>query len=236
MAHETILIVEDEKDIAEMIVYNLNKEGYKTHISATGEEALAQTALDLPDLILLDLMLPGVDGLEVCQRLKQEKTTRSVPVVMLTAKGEDSDIVAGLEIGADDYVTKPFSPKVLIARIRAVLRRIEQRQVLSEKEQFEIHQLHIDVPRHQVHCAGNSVDLSASEFGILLFLSRNPGWVFSRSQIISAVKGEDYPVTERSVDVQILGLRKKLGQCGAIIETVRGIGYRLQQQESQRTP
>jgi two-component system phosphate regulon response regulator PhoB len=177
-------------------------------------------------------MLPGVDGLEVCRTLKQEKSTRSIPIVMLTAKSEDSDVVSGLEVGADDYVTKPFSPRVLVARVRAVLRRENHREEKEVPSNIRVHQIEIDVPRHEVKCRGRVVDLSATEFGILMLLSGNPGWVYSRRKIIALVKGDDYPVTDRAVDVQILGLRKKLGECGDLIETVRGYGYRLKDSDS----
>jgi two-component system phosphate regulon response regulator PhoB len=231
MAHETILIVEDEKDIAELVAYNLKREGFRTRIADSGEKCLALAASTPPSLILLDLMLPGVDGREVCRRLKAGEATRSIPVVMLTARGEDTDVVAGLELGADDYVTKPFSPKVLVARIRSVLRRRSE-PFLDQPDRIRLHELDIDVVRHQVSCRGTAVELSATEFGLLLFLARRPGWVFSRAQIISGVRGEDYPVTERAVDVQVLGLRRKLGDCGEVIETVRGVGYRLREQGS----
>lgn len=228
MAHETILVVDDEQDITELIAYNLEKEGYKTICVTTGEEAIDEAHKALPDLVVLDLMLPGLDGLEVCKRLKQDETTRMVPILMVTAKSEDSDVITGLEVGADDYVCKPFSPKILIARTRAVLRRSQKPHGADRETKIRIHNIVIDVSRHEVVCDGKVVSLSATEFSILEFLASNPGWVFSRNQIIDAVKGKDYPVTERSVDVQILGLRKKLGQYGRYIQTVRGVGYRLQ--------
>ena len=228
MAHEKILIVEDEQDIVELLTYNLEQEGYTTSFCASGEEALSLAGQNPPDLILLDIMLPGVDGLEVCRILKQNDATRDIPVVMLTAKSEDSDVITGLEIGADDYLTKPFSPKILIARIRSVLRRKKPEEKQPASHIITVHTIQIDISKHQVTSDGELINLSATEFAILVFLAQNPGWVFSRSQIIGAVKGEDYPVTERSVDVQILGLRKKLGNNGKHIQTVRGVGYRLQ--------
>lgn len=224
-----VLVVDDEQDIRELIAYNLQKEGYKVHSVATGEEALDAMRRNPPDAVVLDLMLPGVDGRDVCKQLKQDPDTSVVPVIMLTAKSEDADIVSGLELGADDYVTKPFSPKVLIARLRAVLRRRNEDGAQSDEEtRLVIHGITIDVSRHEVFVDGAAVNLSATEFAILEFLARNPGWVFSRNKIIDSVKGKDYPVTERSVDVQILGLRKKLGEYGRYIQTVRGVGYRLQ--------
>jgi len=228
VARETILIVEDEKDIAELIAYNLQREGFRTRIADTGEKALNQVRRSPPDLILLDLMLPGVDGREVCRRLKSQEPGRGIPVVILTARGEDTDIVAGLELGADDYITKPFSPKVLVARLRTVLRRREEPSAESQNL-LQLHDLQIDLGRRQVLCQGKPVELSVTEFDLLVFLARHPGWVYSRSQIIAGVKGEDYPVTERAVDVQVLGLRRKLGACGRTIETVRGVGYRMRQ-------
>jgi two-component system, OmpR family, alkaline phosphatase synthesis response regulator PhoP len=228
MAHETILIIEDEQDIVELLTYNLEQEGYTIFFSTSGEEALAVVQQKNPDLILLDLMLPGVDGLDVCRHLKRNETTRNIPIIMLTAKSEDSDVITGLEMGADDYIPKPFSPKVLIARIRSVLRRNVPAAAGSAEQIITIHDISIDISKHQVLCENKEIELSATEFSILVFLARNPGWVFSRNQIIGAVKGEDYPVTERSVDVQILGLRKKLGAMGKYIQTVRGVGYRLQ--------
>ncbi|MFP4407816.1 MAG: response regulator [Spirochaetaceae bacterium] len=227
MAHEHVLVVDDETDILELIRYNLQKEGYRVTTVKTGEEGLKLTRELEPDVLVLDLMLPGLDGLSVCNRLKREESTRSIPVIMLTAKAEDADIVTGLELGADDYVTKPFSPKVLTARIRAVLRRTGESETLLKENLITVHGITVDSSRHEVSYKGKEIPLSPTEFAILEHLARNPGWVFSRARIIDAVKGKDYPVTERSVDVQILGLRKKLGEMGDAIETVRGVGYRM---------
>jgi len=228
MAKETILVVEDEEDILELVKYNLSKEGHKVEGAMSGEKALVAVRSNPPDLVLLDLMLPGVDGLEVCKRLKADPKLAQIPVIMLTAKGEEADIVTGLELGADDYVTKPFSPRVLIARIRAVLRRKAERGV-DEGDPVVMGDLRIHPGKHEVLVGGKAVDLTATEFRILHFLARSPGWVFTRYQIVDAVHGEDYPVTDRSVDVQIFGLRKKLGSAGKRIETVRGVGYRLKE-------
>lgn len=231
MAHERILIVDDEEDILQLMRYNLEKEGYAILSSTSGEDALLSARRERPHLIILDLMLPGVDGIEVCKQLRQEQATAEVPILMVTAKSEETDIILGLEVGADDYITKPFSPKVLIARVRAILRR-SRKTALSEQRDpiVSIHDISIDTTKHEVKTNGEKVSLSVTEFYILEFLARNPGWVFSRNQIIGAVKGEDYPVTERSVDVQILGLRKKLKEEGKHIETIRGIGYRMQEE------
>ncbi|MFP4382915.1 MAG: response regulator [Spirochaetia bacterium] len=228
MAKETVLIVDDEQDICELIAYNLEREGYSVATVTSGEDAISHTKKILPDIIVLDLMLPGIDGLGVCKQLKMNEATAEIPIIMLTAKTEDSDIISGLEVGADDYITKPFSPKVLIARIRAVLRRNRDEVKNEPPERITIHGIAMDIARHEVTSEGKPVNLSATEFSILEFLARNPGWVFSRNKIIDAVKGKDYPVTERSVDVQILGLRKKLGLQGEHIQTVRGVGYRME--------
>ncbi|MEW5802450.1 MAG: response regulator transcription factor [bacterium] len=228
MAKSKILVIDDEEDILELVRYNLVREGYFVEEATSGEEALAKTKTEMPDLIVLDLMLPGVDGLEVCRILKNSVKTSHIPVIMLTAKGEDADIVTGLELGADDYVVKPFSPRVLIARIRAALRR-RKKDEQEDASIIAVHNLVIHPARHQVLVNGKAVELTATEFGILCFLTRKPGWVFSRNQIINAVKGNDYVVTDRSIDVQIAGLRKKLGSAGEHIETVRGVGYRLKE-------
>lgn len=231
MANETVLIVDDEEDILQLIRYNLEKEGYRTITTTSGEQALYEAKRNLPNLIILDLMLPGVDGIEVCKQLRAVEETKLIPILMVTAKSEESDIITGLEVGADDYITKPFSPKVLVARVRAIMRRSRRNPLHAGREPYiKIHDIQIDTTRHEVTAGIQQVALSVTEFSILEFLARNPGWVFSRNQIIGAVKGEDYPVTERSVDVQILGLRKKLGEQGRMIETVRGIGYRMKEE------
>lgn len=224
---QRILVVDDEEDLLELVRYNLAKEGYEVECVGSGEEALASARRSPPDLVVLDLMLPAVDGLEVCRRLKADAKTRDVPIVMLTAKGEDADMVAGLERGADDYIAKPFSPRVLSARVRALLRRNESRRQAELETTIEVHELSIHPGRHEAKLAGRLVELTYTEFALLQFLARRPGWAFTRGQIVDAVKGEDYPVTERSVDVQVAGLRKKLGAFGSYIETVRGVGYRF---------
>ncbi len=227
MAKEKILVVDDEEDILELVRYNLSKERYRVSSALSGEIALQKAREERPDLILLDLMLPGLDGLTVCRELKRDPLTSSTPIVMLTAKGEDADIVVGLELGADDYIVKPFSPRVLEARIKAVLRRREHDD--AEDASINIHDLSIYPARHEVLLEGVPIALTTTEFRILHFLARRPGWVFSREKIINAVKGEDYAVTDRSVDVQIVGLRKKLGPAGECIQTVRGVGYKFKE-------
>ncbi len=227
MEKETILIVEDEEDILELVRYNLESEGYKAFTTTTAERGLKILASEKIDLIVLDLMLPGMDGLEAAHLIKKKEETRHIPIIMLTARGEESDVVKGLEIGADDYITKPFSPNILVARIRAVIRRRTESIVEESKDMIKIHNLVIHSGRRNVLVEGKPVDLTFTEFQVLAFLARRPGWVFTRSQIVDAVRGDNYPVTDRSVDVQIVGLRKKLGEFGRFIETVRGVGYRF---------
>lgn len=228
MAKEHILVVEDEEDILELIEYNLLREGYKVTRVTSGEEGLTKARSLKPDLIVLDIMLPGMSGLDVCRELKGDKEMNHIPVIILSARGEETDVVTGLELGADDYVTKPFSPKILIARARAVLRRnLDATQ--DTHAPINIHQLTINPGKHEVFLQEAPLTLTATEFRILHFLSRHPGWVFTRQQIVDTVHGEDYPVTERSIDVQIAGLRRKLGEMSDYIETVRGIGYRMKE-------
>lgn len=226
---ERILVVDDEEDLLELVNYNLSKEGYRVQCVGTGEEALEEARHTSPDLIVLDLLLPHVDGLEVCRLLKSDPKTAAIPIIMLTAKSEEADVVAGLELGADDYLTKPFSPRVLLARIKALLRRKTKEPAEDDSSTIRVRQLVIHPGRHEVLLKGLPVDLTYTEFKLLHFLARKPGWAFTRGQIVDAVKGEDYPVTERSVDVQVVGLRKKLGDFGSNIETVRGVGYRFKE-------
>lgn len=222
-----ILVVDDEEDLQELLRYNLSKDGYRVSCVGTGEDALKFVRKQPPDLIVLDLMLPAVDGLEVCRRLKGDSKTRDVPIIMLTAKSEEGDVVAGLERGADDYIAKPFSPRVLAARVKAMLRRKESERLAELDTTIEAKELVMHPGRHEATLAGNPLELTYTEFALLQFLAKRPGWAFTRTQIVDAVKGEDYPVTERSVDVQVAGLRKKLGEYGSYIETVRGVGYRF---------
>jgi two-component system alkaline phosphatase synthesis response regulator PhoP len=228
MAHESILAVEDDEDILELLRYNLSKEGYQVSVATTGEEGLQSAGASLPDLILLDLMLPEMDGLEVCRQLKADQKTRHLPIIMLTAKGEEADIVTGLELGADDYITKPFGNRVLLARVRAVLRR-RTSAAPDADALFKIHDLVIDPGHHQVKFGGQALDLTATEFRLLYLLARRPGWVLTRSNIIEGLHGHDYPVTDRAVDVKMVALRKKLGPAARYIETVRGVGYRFKE-------
>jgi two-component system phosphate regulon response regulator PhoB len=231
MSKKKILVIEDEADILELVAYNLEKSGYTVFRAKTGENGITIARTQLPDLIILDLMLPGIDGIEVCHKLKNEPITSSIPIIMLTAKIEDNDIVTGLEAGADDYIPKPFSPKILLARIKTMLRRIKNSGKENVPEIISVHGITIDTVRHIVKINDHEINLSATEYAILKHLAQNPGWVFNRNQIIDAVRGGNYPVTDRSVDVQILGLRKKLGPKGEVIETVRGFGYRMRGKE-----
>ena len=226
MAKRTILIIDDEEPIRDLLKLTLQSAGFESILeSSDGEDGLALARRFRPDLILLDLMLPGMDGLSVCRQLKSSPDTQRIPIIMLTAKSDETDIVVGLEMGANDYMTKPFSRKILTARIRTQFRIAEQQEQSSV---LQVSGLSIDRERHLVSVSGENVDLTFSEFEILAFLAEHPGRVFTRGQIIRRVKGEDYPVTDRAVDVQFVNLRKKLGEWGtAHIETIRGIGYRL---------
>ena len=228
MLNEHILVVDDEESILELLEYNLARNGYRVTCSANGREALKLAESNSPDVILLDLMLPGIDGLRLCNILKNNPKTANIPIIMLTAKGGESDIVVGLEMGADDYVVKPFSPKVLIARIRAVLRKYAKESA-AESCVIKICDLLIDSERHEVLMDGQPVELTHSEFNLLSLLAGKPGRVFTRNQIIDTIRGDGYAVTERSVDVQVVGLRKKLGTYGKYIQSVRGVGYRFKE-------
>jgi two-component system alkaline phosphatase synthesis response regulator PhoP len=226
MTRQLILIIEDDEDIRELLVYNLEKNGYEVEAAESGETGLASAGAHKPDLILLDLMLPGMDGLSVCRQLKAGKATHEIPIIIISAKGEEADIITGLELGADDYLAKPFSPNILISRVRAVLRRIGQ-NLPDETSVLNVHDLVIDPKKFKAMLAGQTLDLTASEFRILFYLASHQGWVFTRYQIMDAIRGEGYVVTERAIDVQIAGLRKKLGEFSGYIETVRGVGYRF---------
>nr|WP_319490604.1 response regulator [uncultured Desulfobacter sp.] len=229
MSKETILIVDDEEDILELIKFNLKGEGYNILQAMTGEEAIKIAKQSGPDLMVLDLMLPGIDGLEVTRYLKNNDTTTDIPIVMLTAKGEESDIITGLELGANDYISKPFSPRELTARIRAILRRRQKNSAEAPVRVRQEGDMVIDRAKHRVSIEGKLVELTLSEFELLSFLAEKKGWVFTRGQIVDAIHGENYAVTERSIDVIIVGLRKKLGSYSSCIETVRGVGYRFKE-------
>lgn len=226
MSGTRILVVEDDESIQELIRHHLTREGYAVTIAGTGEEALVRARKEQPRLVLLDLMLPGMDGLEVCRSLRLDPVARGAAVIMVTAKGEEADIVTGLELGADDYLVKPFSPKVLVARIHSVLRR-PGRAEPEDGAPLSYAGLVIHPGRHEVTAGGARIELTNLEFRVLHFLARRPGWVFTRHQIVNGARGEEYPVTDRAVDVVIVGLRRKLGKWGSQVETVRGVGYRF---------
>ncbi|MHC4873673.1 MAG: response regulator transcription factor [Planctomycetota bacterium] len=230
MNKENILVIEDEPDILELISYNLIKEGYNVATASSGEDGLKSAETKRPDLIVLDLMLPGIDGLKVCKEIRNNPALSSTNIIMLTAKGEESDIVIGLELGADDYIVKPFSPKILLARISAVLRRKETEPEKSGKYIIKIHDFEINPNKREVTVNGKHVELTFTEFGVLYLLARKPGWVFTRNQILDAARGENALATDRAVDVQVVGLRKKLGSAGLHIETVRSVGYRMKEE------
>ena len=226
MGNKKILIIEDETDIVEFVTFNLIRDGFDVISAKTGEEGLKKALTEMPDLILLDIMLPGLNGLDVCRALKNKEQTHHIPIVMLTARNEDVDIITGLEIGATDYVTKPFSPKVLIARLRAILRHDDE-NIKNDTARIIFRDITIDQGKHTVSVKDNPIQLTLTEFQILLVLIRRPGWVFSRTQMIDELREGHQVITDRAIDVQIANLRKKLGSCGDYVETVRGIGYRM---------
>jgi len=226
MNKKKILVIEDEEDISALICYNLLKKGYEVIEAPSGEEGLRKIAANMPDAILLDIMLPGMDGIEFCRSVKSNIKCKHIPIIMVTAKGSEKDIINGLESGADDYVTKPFSPKVLLARVKVALRRTSYARD-SAQSILEIDGLVIDQAKFKVFADGKEINLTKTEFGILHFLVRKAGFVYTRYQIVDNVKGDDYIVTDRAIDVTIVGLRKKIGKYAKYIETVRGIGYRF---------
>jgi two-component system phosphate regulon response regulator PhoB len=226
MGAERILIIEDDPEIQEMLKYAFSQEGWKLIQAATGENGLEHLRKEGADCVILDIMLPGMDGFKTLKKIKAETGFGSLPVILCTARGEETDIVAGLELGADDYVVKPYSPRVLAARIRAALRRKETSQS-TDKTFFRYGKLSMDIERHSCLLGDTPLELFATEFSILAQFMSHPDIVFSRQKLINAIRGPDYPVTDRSVDVQILGLRKKLKEAGDMIETIRGVGYRF---------
>ncbi len=227
MAKPKILVIEDEADILEVIQYNLEREGNKVIACRNGEQGLSRIRTDNPDLVILDLMLPGMDGVEVCRQVKSDPVTRAIPVIMVTAKAEESDIVLGLGIGADDYIAKPFSPRELIARVKVVLRRGPLREQSGGGERVVRGDLTIDLGRHEATVGGVLLTLTPTEMRLLHFLASHPGRVFPRSHLLSRVIGEDALVTDRNIDVHVRALRQKLGEAASVLETVRGVGYRF---------
>jgi two-component system phosphate regulon response regulator PhoB len=229
MQDSRILVVDDEEDIVELVRYNLQQEQYQIQTAESGELGLRVAQEWKPDLMILDIMLPGINGLDVCRALKSKIETSRIPVIMISARGDENDVVAGLELGADDYLVKPFSPKVLLARVKAVLRRHESEAEVVPGGPLNIHELVMTPQKHEATIDGLLLDLTSTEYRVLHFLASHPGWVFTRKQVVVGVHGDDYPVTERSVDVQIAGLRKKMEPFGDYIETVRGVGYRFKE-------
>jgi len=233
MARVHLLVIEDDEDILTLLRHHFTREGYVVDTAEDGESGLERAREVSPQIIVLDLLLPGMDGFQVLKALRGDERTAAIPVLILTARGEDADIVTGLELGADDYVVKPFSPRVLMARVRAVLRRKRHPPVSGQNEPIRVFDLYIDPRRHEVRVKNKPVELTATEFQLLRFLASHPGWVYTRQQIVDAVKGSDYPVTDRAVDVQMVGLRRKLGKAGDYIETVRGVGYRFRDEREE---
>ncbi len=231
MKRENVYVIEDEPDILEVIEYNLSREGYRVGASRDGSDGLRKVREEHPDLVLLDLMLPNLDGIEICKRLKNDPVTRPIPVVMLTAKGEESDIVLGLGVGADDYVTKPFSPKELVARVKAVLRRGPLKESTDKQERITLTaeggSVVVDAGRHEVVIDGENIIFTATEFRLLHYLASHPGRVFTREQLINRVIGEDAVIIDRNIDVHVRSVRKKLARYREMIETIRGVGYRF---------
>jgi len=230
LSAERILIIEDDPEIQEMLKFAFVREGWQLNLVSTGEEGLKILQRREADCIILDIMLPGMDGLKTLKKIRENKNFQNLPVILCTARGEEADIIAGLELGADDYVVKPYSPRVLAARIRAGLRRKEaaaSQGETAQKKFFQHGKIDLDIDRHTVFLEGKPLDLFPTEFAILVQFMSSPDIVFSRQRLISAIRGDDYPVTDRSIDVQIMGLRKKLGDSGDMIETIRGIGYRF---------
>ena len=223
MAKETILIIEDDPDIIELLQYSLEREGYPVLTQMNGEKGLQEARRRKPGAVLLDLMLPGVDGLEVCRRLKQDEATRAIPILMVTAKGEESDIVTGLELGADDYISKPFSPREVIARLRAVLRRGATTDATTR---VEVGEVVLDRERHEVFVGGDEVVFTRAEFRLLWTLASKPGRVYTRDQLVEKITGGEAIVLDRNVDVHVSAIRKKLGGQRKVIGTVRGVGYK----------
>ena len=224
---EKIVVIEDETDILEVIAYNLKREGYEVITSTSGEDGLEKIEKSKPNLVVLDLMLPEVDGIELCRKLKSDPVTQAIPVIMVTAKGEESDVVLGLGVGADDYVTKPFSPRELTARVKAVLRRTKSRGEVDGRERVAFEGVVIDPQRHEVKVDDESVILTATEFRLLHFLASHPGRVFTRDHLLTRVIGEDAIVIDRNIDVHVRAIRKKLGNHRDLVETIRGVGYRF---------
>jgi two-component system phosphate regulon response regulator PhoB len=233
MVKKKILVVEDNRDISELITYNLEREGYEVACLYDGSQAVDFVTKRKPELVILDLMLPEVDGIEICRTLKNDPVTKNIPIVMLTAKSEEADVVVGLQMGADDYIPKPFSPKILVARIKAIVRRTADLNLSASSTDNvrSFGDFNIDLLKHRISFKGREIKLTSIEFDIVEFLSRSPGRVWSREQILNNVWKEGKFIIDRAVDVHVRGLRKKLGSANGYIETVRGVGYRFKDVE-----
>ena len=231
MSGQKVVVIEDEPDIQEVIEYNLSREGFRVLTASTGDEGVRRVVKEAPDLVLLDLLLPGLDGIEVCRKLKMDPVTQKIPIIMVSAKGEESDIVLGLGVGADDYISKPFRPKELIARVRAVLRRTALKEDTSDNDRIVRGELVVDATRHEVKVDGEAVALTATEFRLLHLLASHPGRVFTRDQLVTRVIGGGAAVIDRNIDVHVRSIRKKLDDHRHLIGTIRGVGYRFQDQE-----
>ncbi|MAI86916.1 MAG: DNA-binding response regulator [Candidatus Marinimicrobia bacterium] len=228
----TVLVIEDEPDIMELIEFNLKKYNYNVLLANNGEKGLKDARSFEPDLILLDLMLPGIQGIDVCRVIKSDENIKNTPIIILSALGQEEDIVKGLDAGADDYVSKPFSLDILNARIKSVLRRYIRNDYGDANKTIVLKGIKISPRTREVTIEGELISLTYTEFQILHLLISHPGWVFTRYQIIDKIRGENYPVTDRSIDFQIVGLRKKMLGKGNLIETIRGVGYRFQHHET----
>lgn len=226
-----VVVIEDEPDIQEMIEFNLEKEGFRVVTASSGDDGIRAVVREAPDLVLLDLLLPGLDGIEVCRKLKMDPVTQKIPIIMVSAKGEESDVVLGLGVGADDYVTKPFRPKELIARVRVALRRGTVQDEEGQSERVVRSGLVVDAARHEVRLDNRAITLTATEFRLLHLLASHPGRVFTRDQLVTRVIGGGAAVIDRNIDVHIRAIRKKLGESRHLIGTIRGVGYRFQDQD-----
>ena len=227
MSSKKLVIIEDEPDILEVLIYNLEREGFDVTGSLDGAKGLKLIQQQIPDLVLLDLMLPGMDGLEICRHLKNNNHTQQIPIIMVTAKGEESDVVLGLGIGADDYISKPFSPKELIARVKTVLRRCNAKDSSAQKNRIAVNGLVVDTDSHKVLLNNTEINLTTTEFRLLYSLASHPGQVFTREQLLNHGFGTETVVVDRNIDVHIRSIRKKIGDENKFIETVRGVGYRF---------
>lgn len=232
MSKAKVLIVEDDRSLSDILLYNLEREGFNVFRAFDGREAIEQAKLKKPDVVLLDVMLPSVHGLDVCRQLRKMKETKNAGILMLTAKSEDLDQVGGFEAGADDYVVKPYSMRVLLQRIQALLRRRKSESRDSSEEVLRSNGVEMDLKRHKVTVAGEQIDLTRSEFKLLAALMATPGRAYERSELIEDALGEDTLVLERTIDVHVRAIRRKLGDRAEVVETVRGVGYRFQEAEA----